>query len=300
MGLFFYSLNFDKVQFWKGIQTMSPVIRITDRKLGDEWKDWQGDLAAVQIDARTGKRTFLGLILLWLLSVGAGVLVIWYLISPRLAQFHPVLPVIIGWFLFAIWTLLALWFGLIILAILTQKHFFFQFRNTEICLTSLVPVLQDLGRRFGFHPDRIGHSFVRVSNSLIRTVARKIRPNELLIILPRCLRPSLLQIIQQAGDQCGIPVCTVPGGELARQKILEFHPKAVIGVACERDLISGIKDIVSKIQVIGIPNTRPEGPCKNTCVDIEELENAVQTFIGGPFRIFPCETELQDLGQATI
>jgi hypothetical protein len=271
---------------------MSPVIRITDRKLGDEWKNWKGDLAPVQIDARTGKRTFLGLILLWLLAIGFGGFVIWYLIGPRLAQFHPAFPMIMGGILFAVWILLALWFGLIILSILTQKHFLFTFRDTEICLTSLVPVLQDFGRRFGFHPDRIGHSFVRVSNSLIRTVARRIRPNELLILLPRCLRPSLQKNIRQASDRYGIPVCTVPGGELARQKILEFRPKAVIGVACERDLVSGIRDIVPKIQVIGIPNTRPEGPCKNTCVDMGELENAVQTFIGSSFRITQQEAGL--------
>ncbi|HDQ46064.1 MAG TPA: DUF116 domain-containing protein [bacterium] len=273
---------------------MPPSIEITDRRLGDEWKDWNGDFGPNQADSRSGKRIFLGLLLIWLLALGCGAGVIWYLIAPRLTLIHPVLPTLIGGILFAVWALLTLWFGMMILAILTRKHFLFRFRSTEICLTSLVPVIQNLGRRLGLHPDRIGHSFVRVSNALIRTIPRKIRPDELLILLPRCLRPALIQSIRQASDRYGIRVFTVPGGELARQKILEYRPKAVIGVACERDLVSGIRDIVPRIPVIGIPNTRPEGPCKNTCVDITEFENAVQSFIGKSFRILQPENELQD------
>jgi hypothetical protein len=49
-----------------------------------------------------------------------------------------------------------------------------------------------------------------------------------------------------------------------------------LALACERDLMSGIKDIAEKIPVLAIPNKRPEGPCKNTHVSLRELEEALK------------------------
>ena len=60
-----------------------------------------------------------------------------------------------------------------------------------------------------------------------------------------------------------------------------MKPLAVIGIACERDLVSGIEEITSKIPVIGIENKRPEGPCKNTLVDVELFEKTLSSLLGG-------------------
>jgi hypothetical protein len=49
----------------------------------------------------------------------------------------------------------------------------------------------------------------------------------------------------------------------------------VIGVACERDLLSGIRDVRHKLSVLGITNTRPNGPCRDTQIDLAELEGAL-------------------------
>ena len=70
----------------------------------------------------------------------------------------------------------------------------------------------------------------------------------------------------------------VTGGEMARRIIEEKAPDAVIGVACERDLLAGIRDLRPGIQLIGIPNLRPEGPCRDTLIDFNELEQAVGVF----------------------
>jgi hypothetical protein len=58
------------------------------------------------------------------------------------------------------------------------------------------------------------------------------------------------------------------------------RPTGVIGVACERDLISGISDIAPKIATLGVANKRPEGPCKNTLIDLNELRTAIETLTG--------------------
>ena len=66
------------------------------------------------------------------------------------------------------------------------------------------------------------------------------------------------------------------GGDEARSIIRGERPDAVIGIACERDLISGINDIAGDIPVLAVPNRRPEGPCQNTSVDMEELDDIIR------------------------
>jgi hypothetical protein len=51
-------------------------------------------------------------------------------------------------------------------------------------------------------------------------------------------------------------------------------------VACERDLVSGIHDVAPRIPIIGIPNTRPLGPCKDTMIDVEKFRSAIRFFTG--------------------
>ena len=128
--------------------------------------------------------------------------------------------------------------------------------------------------------DRLGNSFVKVSNALIRTHVKHVKPEKLLILLPRCLQEQIREKITSFSHHMKIPVFIVAGGEKARELIMEYKPWAIIGVACERDLVSGIQDVINNIPVIGVPNFRPEGPCKNTMIDLREFERAIQTFIG--------------------
>jgi len=103
-----------------------------------------------------------------------------------------------------------------------------------------------------------------------------------LILLPRCLAKEELQAINGLKKIYPIEIHTVSGGELARKKVRELRPTAVIGVACERDLVSGIRDVGQKISVIGIPNERPEGPCRNTRIDMDKLIEAIEFYVGKP------------------
>jgi hypothetical protein len=256
------------------------LIQIKDRKLGDEWLDWKGNIQQNEKNTTTGKRIFLGLLLTSIFILGGIGFFIWYMISPRLAQYHPNLPVIFGIFLGLFWGLIAFWFLLMVLSIITEKDIFMRLGGREFSLTFLVPIALRFGTRMGISKDRMGQSFVKVSNILIRTSARRVKPEKLLILLPRCLQKSLIQQITHFSKERHIAIYTVSGGEKAREVIYQTRPKAIIGVACERDLLSGIQEVLSKIPVIGIPNLRPEGPCKNTVIDIKEFEKAVQTFLG--------------------
>ena len=92
----------------------------------------------------------------------------------------------------------------------------------------------------------------------------------------RCQVGSLLEIANQYG--CHFLVVT--GGTLARLKIKELRPRAIVAIACERDLVSGMADVFP-IPVIGVLNERPCGPCCNTRVNTEDIRLVVERLLYG-------------------
>ncbi|MBN2417420.1 DUF116 domain-containing protein [bacterium] len=255
---------------------MKQFFQVKDRTLGDEWTDWAGSVENGQTDSTTGKRLFIGVLLIALMLFGAFLYVIWYMIQPRLEQFLPGLPLYIGLLLLAFWLLIALWFGLMVLSIISGKDFLLRIGRWEISITFLIPIALKFGSRLGISRDRMGNSLVKVSNLLIKLKLKRIKPEKILILLPRCLQKEYITAIKEKAETFGIPVFVVSGGSKARAVIYENRPDAVIGVACERDLLSGISDIRDTIPVIAIPNKRPQGPCKNTTVELGEFENALR------------------------
>ena len=53
-------------------------------------------------------------------------------------------------------------------------------------------------------------------------------------------------------------------------------PRAIIAIACERDLLSGFLEVNPRIPVIGLSNSRPEGPCQNTEIDLGQIEQTIR------------------------
>jgi hypothetical protein len=255
------------------------LFQVKDRKLGDEWLDWEGAIDQPEVLTASGKRIYMGVLLFAILLGGLILFTFWYLISPRLSQFHAHLPLIIGILFLLFWSILALWFSIMVLSILLEKDFLMRLGGREFSITFLVPVVFKLGQRIGISRDRLGNSFVKLSNTFIKFKTAKVDPERIMVLLPRCLQKPLRDRITSISQALKIPVFTVPGGEMARKLVLENNPKAIIGVACERDLLSGIRDVIKKVPVIGIPNQRPEGPCKNTRIDIKDFESALRIFL---------------------
>ena len=90
----------------------------------------------------------------------------------------------------------------------------------------------------------------------------------------RCGVGQLLALSQKYG----VHVAIATGGTLARQAVKKARPKAILAVACERDLTSGIQDVFP-LPVIGVLNERPNGPCFNTRADMGKIEEAIRSFI---------------------
>lgn len=136
---------------------------------------------------------------------------------------------------------------------------------------------------------------ITMNNSLVR--AEKARTKKILVLLPHCLQINECQIrlthniynCKRCGkceikdliaitDEFGLNLFIATGGTLARKIVKEVRPEAIIAVACERDLSSGLVDTYP-LPVLGIPNERPFGPCFNTRVDLDKVKEAI-TFFG--------------------
>ena len=79
-------------------------------------------------------------------------------------------------------------------------------------------------------------------------------------------------------EKYGVKLEVATGGTLARRKVKEVKPKVIVAIACERDLSSGIKDVYP-LPVVGVVNMRPNGPCFDTKVDMEKVEDAIEQIL---------------------
>jgi len=250
-----------------------------DRHLGDEWANWNGRDDGV---IREGRGLFLGIAVVTTLLFCAGLGLFVYLIAPRLALWHPSLPAI-AWIAAAlVATLDLLWCGLLAATVIAGRKLFVAPTSVRAFFDLTFAGTFRLATLVGISRDRLGHSFIRSTNALSRALKPAGREERLLLLLPRCLEKELLKKIGELKERYPIAIHTVSGGELARKKVKELRPTAIIGVACERDLVSGIRDVGTRFSVIGIPNRRPHGPCKETSIDFQELIDAIEFFVGPP------------------
>lgn len=163
-----------------------------------------------------------------------------------------------------------------------------------IVLKIVYPFLMLLGAFFKDKKEPFQRFVIEMSNRLVR--AEKIRTRKLLLMLPHCLqidectirlthniyncercgRCEIRDLIEIA-DEFKLELFVATGGTIARKVVKEFRPEAIIAVACERDLSSGLVDTYP-IPVLGISNERPFGPCFNTRVDLRRVKEAIEFF----------------------
>ncbi len=163
-----------------------------------------------------------------------------------------------------------------------------------ITLKIIYPLLMLLGGIYKPLKERLQIALVEINNWLVK--AEGIKTKRILILIPHCLQISDCNIrvtnnifnckrcgrcgvssLIDLSERFGLRLFIATGGSMARKIVKEFQPEAVVAVACERDLSSGIVDSFP-MPVLGIYNQRPEGPCFNTIVDIQKVIEAVEFF----------------------
>ncbi len=230
-----------------------------------------------------------------LLAIIAGAA--WYLIAPRLAELYAELPQIVG--VAALLAAVAIAVGLCLVAVsaLTGRRVLFSQRITSTVVRILFPPVMMLARMIGIEKDQVKRSFIAVNNALVGAGRDTIRSGKILLLLPHCLQATscrhkitggLIENCRGCGEcviagllvlakEHGLALAVATGGTLARRVIGEVRPTAIIAVACETDLTSGIQDSYP-LPVYGVLNERPVGPCRDTTVDLDRVREAIAFF----------------------
>jgi len=247
-------------------------------------------------EKRTKKRIFVGLLACSLLFLVIVVFYAWWLVSWQAFYLNKiVLTVIIAT---AIIFFILMSVGIVALIwSLWRSRELVPLQNVMYTATSfLFPLAVRIGKLFGMSEESIKNSYIQVSNQLVKTKTKQKAYKKVMILAPHCLQwihcPHKITIDVYNCKKCGnCPISElitlseeksahlkiVTGGTMARKAIKESRPQAVVAIACERDLTSGIQD-VDGFPVIGIVNERPEGPCANTRVDLEKVKEAIEIF----------------------
>ena len=143
--------------------------------------------------------------------------------------------------------------GYILISILKGIYLPFFNRLAERSVVFLFPAILQLGKLLHITQDRVQRSFIEVNNRLLECRNIKVKPEELLVLLPHCLQNSSC-IYKVTGDpgnchhcgQCMIdPILKLLNEIGVNVRIVRRHPcpqggqdiqaKCIMAVACERD-----------------------------------------------------------------
>ncbi|MFZ2088716.1 MAG: DUF116 domain-containing protein [Desulfobaccales bacterium] len=246
------------------------------------------------------KRIFLALLTVTCLLFTLLLALLWYVPYKGLANIHAWLPLVLG-IAFGVFLLLV-FAGVTILAltVLLGRDLPFSRSLRGVLVKVLLPLMSGVGKLFGVSKDQVRRSFIEINNQLLLAAHPRATPDRLLLLMPHCLQFHECEFritgntvhcqrcgqcnisgLAELSDKYGVGLAVATGGTLARRIVVERRPKIIIAVACERDLASGIQDSYP-LFIYGIINRRPHGPCYDTEVNLERVEEALKIFLLPP------------------
>ena len=251
----------------------------TDRRLGHEWDEWDGSPLANGGDFRTtATRYFLFTAVGLALALGVAALLV-LLLAPRLALIASWVPTTLYAGIAIVGIVAAVWLGLIGIAYATGKALLPERLAERGPLLATLDLACRTGELFGVARDWTGNAAVCVYDRLAWARERKVSANELLILVPRCLSRASLDGVLEIAKRYDVAAFVATRGQLARRVIRERRPRAVVAVACERDMVSGLHDVAGRIPVLGLTMQLPNGPCKDASIDIARMEQFVRKYL---------------------
>jgi len=250
-----------------------------DRRLGHEWDEWNGKPLPGGGDFSAPPGLFFRFAALTIAAAALVVGVLCYLLAPRLSALWPAL------FPKALWIALAVGAGIksVYLGLVAASYY----GGTNLLPERLLergPYLQlmnytsALARLFGKR-DWVEHAAIDIYNTLAVRRGRKVGKGELLVLIPRCLSKQALDGVLEIAGRYEVPVFVATRGQLARRVIRERRPRAVVAVACERDMMTGLRDVAGKLPVLGLTMQLPNGPCRDAALDLAQMEQWVRGLV---------------------
>ncbi len=141
----------------------------------------------------------------------------------------------------------------------------------------------------GFRPENVDRLYIEFKNDHYREAFKSIEPKNKIVFLPQCLRTTRCKApITEAGYKCvkcgsfreckvytikakaekmGYKVFINPGGSMVFKIIKKFRPKAVLGVACMKELVMAAEEL--RIPGQGVELLK--SGCVATDVDLEHV-----------------------------
>lgn len=246
---------------------------------------------------RPRKRLFIGLLFALEAAVVLVLLLLWLIPSLGHRYFGPGFSGFMGWAMGILLILVTL--GIVTLVgIIAYGREVPGARNLRgVLIRFFLPVITALGTFLGISKDDVRRSFVEINNELVRSGSFKAPPKRILVLMPHCIQrddcPHRITVnvrncrqcgrcdfskLTEIAEKLGVEMTVATGGTLARRVIVETRPELIVAVACERDLSSGIVETYP-IPVIGVLIDRPEGPCFNTRVNVQKVQDALEAFL---------------------
>lgn len=145
-------------------------------------------------------------------------------------------------------------------------------------------------RLIGLKPENVERLYIDFKNDYHKEKFRSIEPEQKILFLPQCLRKAACKAsLDEEGYHCascsaeckvsaikahaenlGYRVFVCPGGSMVAKIILKYRPKAVMGVACIKEIIMAGEEA----EQIRIPYQAVEllkNGCVATDVDVEHV-----------------------------
>ncbi|MFQ5736368.1 MAG: DUF116 domain-containing protein [Thermodesulfobacteriota bacterium] len=264
--------------------------------LSDNTK-WSG--SAESIDYRPGKGVFLAMLGVIVLAAAFAGFFFWYIPTVGLRNIHPALPYALGAVLLGVCAFVIGGTALITLAVMRGSLPFYSKWLRWMLVKFYLPLMIMAGGILRIPKIKIERVFIDLNNQMVKLMGRRVRPERLLILMPHCIQFDDCKIkvtrnvrncagcgkceigkLLDLSDRYGVSLFISTGGTVARRKVVEERPDAVIAVACERDLTSGLQDSYP-LPVWAIVNKRPHGYCMETGVDLSEVSHAIAELAGG-------------------
>jgi hypothetical protein len=249
-----------------------------DRRLGHEWDEWNGRPLPGGGDFSAPPGLFFRFAALTIVAATAAIALLLYLIGPRLRGLWRPLPSVQWIALATLAALSALYLGVLAVSYYSGRNLLPERLMERGLYLKLMNYTSLVARAFGKR-DWVEHAAIDVYNTLALRRGRKVGKGELLVLIPRCLSKQALDGVLEIAGRYDVPVFVATRGQLARRVIRERRPRAVVAVACERDMMTGLRDVAGKLPVLGLTMQLPNGPCRDAVIDLEQMEKWVQGLV---------------------
>jgi len=257
---------------------------------------WHGSPESVAY--RPGKGVVFALLAALGAVIAAAGFFFWYIPTIGLRNIHPALPYMLGAGVALVSATLFFSAAIIINAAVKGTVPFYSPWLRWLIMRFYLPVMSVAGAVFKIPKIKTEQAFVAINNDMVKMMGRKFRAEKLLLLMPHCIQFDNCKIkvtrnvrncagcgkcevgeLLSLSDRYGVSLFISTGGTVARRKLYEERPDAVIAVACERDLASGLQDAYP-LPVLAIVNKRPRGYCMETGVAINDVKQAITDLVG--------------------